>query len=134
MKLLSIFLISIFSHQTYATSPQSEIQNQVFKNEVKTLKTKDDWTSLHKLWQWRTLKFKGAPGGGKLVGKRSIDELFTTRTLSGCHEDGLLFVSALRELGFKATLLETLGIQWAIDFNAKKKTCPMRDTFLLKQR
>jgi hypothetical protein len=43
------------------------------------------------------------------------------KVLSGCHDHGLVLVSILRKYGFPAIMVDTAGIQWALDYNENKQ-------------
>lgn len=70
-----------------------------------------------KILQWLGKGFKHYNGGGRKVGKSTINKLLETRLLSGCHDNGLVFSCALRHFGFPSVMVDTAGIEWALVYN-----------------
>ena len=69
------------------------------------------------IFRWKQAYFRNYSGGGKLVGKTTVNQIMEEKALSGCHDHALVLVSVLRKYGFPAIMVDTAGIQWAWDYS-----------------
>jgi hypothetical protein len=56
-------------------------------------------------------------GGGQYIGKLSINDLFKSRKLSGCHDHALIVAGILRLLGYPVIMVDTADINWAKNYS-----------------
>lgn len=128
---MSLFLL-LFSSFVFAVSSidysspniflkpgaQSSIENSEFKATIdKKLKpTKATIADVKNAWSWKRKYFPGSAGGGANVGLMNIDQLYDSKKSTGCHDDGLLMTSILREMGIPSIMVETTGIKWSKDY------------------
>ncbi len=75
---------------------------------------------LRDLYLWMRQNFAVYDGGGKTIGKVTIDGLLDTRSMSGCHDFGLVFSAVARYLGYPAVMVDAAGLTWAEQFKAGK--------------
>lgn len=71
---------------------------------------------LKDLYSWKNQEFDTYQGGGRLIGKTTIDLLLDERKLSGCSDDALVFSAVARYLGYPAVMVDTAGLEWAENF------------------
>jgi len=57
--------------------------------------------------------FSSYAAGGKLISKRTVDEIIFDKTLSGCHDWGIVLTSILRKADIPAVFVDTALIGWA---------------------
>lgn len=60
--------------------------------------------------------FSHYAAGGKLIAKRTTEEIFSDKTLSGCHDWGLVLSTVLRSYGIPAIFCDTALVSWAESF------------------
>lgn len=101
-----------------------------------TTLTREDWEAispelpfapiglpeLGKLYAWKRTWFKSVSGGGKFVGKSTAQDLIRKRTLTGCHDHGLILVAVLRRLGVPAVFVDATGIQWTLEYPERTRS------------
>jgi len=75
---------------------------------------------LKNLFLWMRQSFSTYSGGGKSIGKVTIDQLLEAKNMSGCHDWGLVFSGVARYLGYPAIMVDAAGIAWAEQFKAGK--------------
>ena len=102
---------------------QSSIGNSEFKTTIeKKLKTpKPVIADVKNAWLWKRKYFPSSAGGGANIGQMNIDQLYESKKSTGCHDDGLLMVSIIREMGVPAILVDTTGIKWSKEYAKGKK-------------
>lgn len=66
---------------------------------------------------WFNQNFTFSNAGGSMIGKKTVDELYESKTFYGCHSAALVISSVLREFGFPAVMIETASILWAYEYN-----------------
>lgn len=67
------------------------------------------------IFEWLR-KFDAYSGGGVNIGKATVDEILSSRRLSGCHDFALVFAAVARELGYPAVIVETADVAWITHF------------------
>ncbi|WP_455277023.1 transglutaminase domain-containing protein [[Eubacterium] cellulosolvens] len=77
---------------------------------------------LRELYLWIQRDFQMFKGGGKLIGKVTIDELLNKRELSGCSDVALVFSAVARYLGYPSVMVDTASITWAVEYKTGKRT------------
>jgi len=80
-----------------------------------------DINSIGSVFRWKCDFFDDCADGGESIGKTTINELVEKRVLGGCHDHGLVLASVLRAYGFPAVMVDTAGIQWALDHQQGKR-------------
>jgi len=71
------------------------------------------------IFKWKQSYFKKYAAGGKFVGKMTVNQIMEKKELSGCHDQGLILASVFRLFGFLAIMVDTAGIQWALDYSLR---------------
>lgn len=71
---------------------------------------------LRDLYLWIEQEFSTYGGGGKLIGKTTIDQLLEEKKLSGCHDRALAYSAVARYLGYPTIMVDTAGLEWAEKF------------------
>ncbi len=64
--------------------------------------------------------FDSFAGGGKLIARRTTDEIFLDKSLSGCHDWGLVLSALLRRYGIPAIYCDASSIAWAKEYVQNK--------------
>ena len=72
--------------------------------------------SIKTICQWFNHNFTFTNAGGSMIGKKTVNELYESKTFYGCHSAALVISSVLREFGFPAIMIETASIGWAYDY------------------
>ena len=75
-----------------------------------------DIPALGRLYRWKDSHFTSVSAGGAYVGRRTAGEILEERTLTGCHDHGLLLASLLRKYGVPAIMVDATGIDWALRY------------------
>jgi hypothetical protein len=65
---------------------------------------------------WFNHNFTFTDAGGEMIGKKTVNELYESKTFYGCHSAALVISSVLREFGFPAVMIETASVEWAYDY------------------
>jgi hypothetical protein len=68
--------------------------------------------------------FKSSAAGGVYIAKRTVDEIFSDGTLTGCHDWGIVLAASLRALGIPAVFADTASLSWAQAYAAGKHGMP----------
>jgi hypothetical protein len=68
--------------------------------------------NLGDIYRWLKSEFTGYAALGKTIGVVTVDQLLTDRKLGGCHDHGLVYAAAARELGYPALMARTVSIAW----------------------
>lgn len=96
---------------------QSKISSQETIDTIRTrLGKSSGLKGLKDLYLWKQQEFDAYQGGGKLIGKTTIDLLLNKRKLSGCSDDALVFSAVARYLDHPAVMVDTAGLEWAKNF------------------
>ena len=66
---------------------------------------------------WFNQNFTFSNAGGSMIGKKTVNELYDSKTFYGCHSAALVISSVLRKFGFPTFLIETASIFWAFEYN-----------------
>lgn len=69
------------------------------------------------IFRWKQNNFRSYAAGGQYIGKITVNEIMEKRELSGCHDHALIMASVFRKYGFPAIMVDTAGIQWAINYS-----------------
>jgi len=83
-----------------------------FSKDINTMAEMDIVSSIYKYMR-DINNFKSFAAGGKLIAKRTVDDIFLDKTLSGCHDWGIVLSSLLRKSGIPAIYVDTALIGWA---------------------
>lgn len=75
-----------------------------------------DLPAIGSLYAWKARHFEHISDGGRSVGQRTVGEILEERTLTGCHDHGLLLASLLRKLGVPAIMVDATGIDWCLRY------------------
>ena len=75
-----------------------------------------DLPALGRLYRWKASQFESVNAGGTYVGRRTAGEILKARTLTGCHDHGLLLAALLRKYGVPAIMVDATGINWALRY------------------
>ena len=81
-----------------------------------------DLAALKELYAWKSAWFKSVRGGGKFIGRHTVQDLLRKRELTGCHDHGLIVVAVLRRCGVPAVFVDATGIEWALEYPDKTKS------------
>lgn len=101
---------------------QSNLKDQYYDEVKKQINIgSNDLVTIGRIFKWKQDYFSTYAAGGKLIGKVTVNELIEQKTLSGCHDHGLLLVSILRKYKVPAIMVDTAGIQWALDYAGGKR-------------
>ena len=76
--------------------------------------------ALRVIYEWKRENFNTNHAKGEFLGTQTVDNLITTRVLTGCNDHALLVASVARHYGVPAVLVNAAGIQWAIDYTRGK--------------
>lgn len=68
---------------------------------------------LRDLFLWMKQEFSTYDGGGRTIGKMTIDQLLALKSMSGCHDFGLAFSAVARYLDYPTIIVDAAGISWA---------------------
>ena len=71
----------------------------------------------HIYW-WLHEEFEAYSARGATVGVSTVDGLLAERRMGGCHDYGLVFAAAVRELGYPAVMVDSYSIAWVEQFQA----------------
>lgn len=104
--------------QTYLTPGTQSNLSDTYFNEVKQTLSISDPTlkGIEQVFQWVKKGFSNVSGGGKLIGINTVDQIYSTKSLTGCHDWGLIISCLLRRFGYPTVMVDCAGIQWANDF------------------
>jgi hypothetical protein len=64
--------------------------------------------------------FKPLNGGGRTIGKTSVQALLKLRRLTGCHDWGLMKSALLRCAGYEAQMVDAAGVDWMKEVRSGK--------------
>jgi len=102
---------------------QSKISDKEFVIIQKELKIKQiNMSAIKKIYHWKHKSFNTESGGGKFIGKLTVNDLLKKRTLYGCHDHGLLLVSIFRKYKIPAVYVDATDIKSSFDYPEKTKS------------
>lgn len=101
---------------------QTDITEAAFKEIDKQLNIKTkELSDIKKVLDWKNSNYKSVSGGGKTVGKSTINDILQSKELAGCHDHAILAASILRKYGFPVVMVDATGIQFSMDYPDKTK-------------
>jgi hypothetical protein len=111
----SIFIIP--TSQTELSPKTIETLNNLFpyNNNIK---------KIGKVHNWVKENFQKYRGGGRMVAKKSAQQLYDERKLSGCNDWGLLQTAILRSLNFPVVFMNAANINWAKEYKEDPSNPP----------
>lgn len=68
--------------------------------------------------------FKPINADGAMIAKRSADRIFTEKTLTGCHDWGIVLAATLRAFGIPAIYIDAASVSWASKYVSGKEALP----------
>jgi hypothetical protein len=95
-------------------------QSRISDPTVLDLLRRDEQSMAHlgDIYRWLKREFTPYRAGGKTIGVVTVDQLLAERRLGGCHDHGLVYAAAARELGYPALMTRTASIAWVKRFQA----------------
>lgn len=100
-----------------AAGPQSEVSAAHVAEVAEYLEAdRVDLPAIGRLYGWKASRFEDVSTGGRIIGRRTVGEIFEERTLTGCHDHGHLLAPLLRKYGVPAILVDATGIGWALRY------------------
>ena len=105
-----------------APGTQSSLDKK-YSDEIRTQITieSNSIKGVAEIFRWKQDHFSTYSAGGKFIGQITVNQIMNEKILSGCHDHALVLVSVLREYGFPAIMVDTAGIQWALDYSEGKR-------------
>lgn len=97
-------------------STLSERSIQVLRTEVMPAQG----TGAARIYAWMARTFTTRAAGGATIGAGEVNQLISSRELSGCHDWALVMTATLRFFGYPALMVDTAGLQWAEDYASGK--------------
>jgi hypothetical protein len=92
-------------------------ETQLSKDTIEKLKGKfpqpNNLNKIGLIYQWVKRNFTGKPAGGKLIARRSAQEIFDSRMISGCNDSGILKTAILRAFNYPVVFMNAASINWA---------------------
>ncbi|MDP2791382.1 MAG: transglutaminase domain-containing protein [Rectinemataceae bacterium] len=61
---------------------------------------------------------------GAMIAKRSADRIFAEKTLTGCHDWGIVLAATLRAFGIPAIYIDAASVAWAVKYTSAEKASP----------
>ena len=61
---------------------------------------------------------------GAMIAKRSADRIFAEKTLTGCHDWGIVLAATLRAFGIPAIYTDAASVSWASKYVSGKEALP----------
>lgn len=109
--------------ELYLKSGTQSSLNERYSNEIGTQLSieNNNMKAVAEIFLWKHDYFRTYSAGGKLVGKTTVNQIMEEKMLSGCHDHGLVLVSVFRKYGFPAIMVDTAGIQWALDYSTGER-------------
>lgn len=95
---------------------QSRISNPTALDRLRT--KRQSLAHLGDIYRWLKDDFTTHSAGGETIGVVTVDQLLVERRLGGCHDHGLVYAAAARELGYPALMARTNSIAWVERFQA----------------
>ena len=72
------------------------------------------------IYDWLHTEFTNIRAKGATIGEVTVNQLLSDRKLGGCHDYGLVFAAAVRELGYPAVMIDSYSIAWIEQFQMGK--------------
>ncbi len=99
---------------------QSDLDNEYLIEIINTLGMSEYSTlsisGIKMVCNWFNQNFTFTNAGGSMIGKKTVNELYESKTFYGCHSAALVISSVLREFGFPTVMIETASIGWAYNY------------------
>ena len=107
----------------YLTSGIQSNLNEKYFDDINTQirMGNNDLENIGAIFKWKQSHFKTYAAAGKFIGKITVNQIIEEMALSGCHDHGLVLVSILRKYKLPAIMVDTAGIQWALDYTEGKR-------------
>ena len=88
--------------------------------------TQDTWKIIAGIYGYMldARNFQGSAEGGRLIAKRTVDRIFADKTLTGCHDFGIVLAASLRAFGIPAIYLDTASVPWAVAYSGGNTNIP----------
>jgi hypothetical protein len=97
-------------------------QTNLSKEVVEDLKIRfpgpNDLQKIGRIHHWVRKNFSGERGGGKFIAKRSAQQIFESKKLTGCNDWGIMMTALLRVFEYPVIFMNAAGIEWAKRFRA----------------
>jgi len=112
------FGIDYDSPSKYLIPGEQSDLNNTYVEEIRTAigTPAENINGVLSICHWVNQNFGWENAGGSMIGKKTANELFETKTLYGCHSAALIISSIIREFGFPAVMIETASVQWGYDY------------------
>jgi hypothetical protein len=112
------FGIAYNNPQLYLTpGTQSDLNDEYLEEIRRTIGTPEySILGILNVCDWFNHNFTFDNAGGGMIGKRTVNELYESKTFYGCHSAALVILSILREFGFPTVMIETASVEWAYDY------------------
>ncbi|MFZ3110063.1 MAG: transglutaminase domain-containing protein [Rectinemataceae bacterium] len=68
--------------------------------------------------------FRPINADGAMIAKRPADRIFAEKTLTGCHDWGIVLAATLRAFGIPAIYTDAASVSWAATYITGKKALP----------
>lgn len=88
--------------------------------ESKVKRDKNVIKMIKNIYKWEKANFKSKHAGGTYVGRRSVNDIFSDKTLTGCHDYGIVFSAVLRHFGIASVMVDASAINWAFKYHDGK--------------
>ena len=97
---------------------QSDLDNTYLEEIRINIGTPEDSIAgIKTVCHWFNQNFTFSNAGGDMIGQKTVNELYDSKTFYGCHSAALVISSVLRKFGFPAVMIETASILWANEYN-----------------
>ena len=112
------FRIEYDNRQLYLTpGTQSDLNNEYLEEIRRDIGTPEfSIPGILNVCDWFNHNFSFENAGGGMIGKKTVNELYESKTFYGCHSAALVISSILREFGFPTVMIETASVEWAYDY------------------
>ena len=109
------FGIEYDNHEKYLVPGEQSDLNDTYLEEIRSVigTPEQNIAGIKTVCHWFNQNFTFTNAGGSIIGKKTVDELYESKTFYGCHSAALVISSVLREFGFPAVMIETASIVWA---------------------
>ena len=112
------------------STKQTELSPATVDELKKLFPQPNDLKKIGLIYKWVTENFQGQKGGGKMIAKRSAQEIFDSKNITGCNDKGLLITSILRKFDFPVVFMNSAGINWAEKYKQNPRGPNMGHVFL----
>ena len=94
-------------------TPQTQLSEAAVEMLRQKFPGKMGLEKIGEILRWMRMSFERYRGRGKWAAKRSAQQIFDSRRLSGCNDWGILLTAILRSLGYPVVFMNAAGIEWA---------------------